>query len=314
MKTPRKTPTAKFRPAFVLLLALSAGCQTEIEIEPPEYKEKTVIEGTIENGRPPVVMLTKSIPYFTYVDTSYLKHNFLVTDATVTVAPEGGEEVALTLQFCPESPFFLAYTTQGLVGRENTSYTLKVECGDTTYTAVTRIPHTFDLDSIGFDTSMELLGDSLATIRSLLTDNGDEQNFYTFSVKLKCPALSDRQWVHCLPLAFDDRAFNGQTFNYEIMRSGPSLFLMPEMSEAEQAAYLRMAFRPGDTVYVKHSQVDYRTYRFLMTGGMEAVYGTNPFMNPAPVESNIVSGNGTESLGNWSGYASKTDTLVWHTR
>ena len=49
---------------YVLLLVLLGGCQTEIEVDLPDYEPKFVVEGYIENGKPAMVILTQSMPYF----------------------------------------------------------------------------------------------------------------------------------------------------------------------------------------------------------------------------------------------------------
>lgn len=295
---------------FVLLALCTTGCEKAIDVKLPDYQPKLVIEGTIENERPAMVILSKSIPYFSEIDIDYLKDSVFITDANVTIASDNGETEQLTCQYCNDSPLYFAYVSNHLVGRENSSYTLTVEYAGNTYTATTTIPRAFKPDSIWFDNSLELLNDSMRTIRLLLTDDPAENNFYGFSVKVKSPKLQDRLWVHCMPIAFGDMAFNGLTFNYEITRAGVSAFLMPEMSPETQHEYYRMTFRPGDTVYVKHSLMDYNTYRFMITGGTDAVFGSNPFLNPAPVIGNI---KGKDVLGCWCGFASTIDTLIWHT-
>ena len=48
-----------FRYVFILVL-LAASCTKEIQIELPEYAPKLVVDGRIEPGVPPIVILTKS--------------------------------------------------------------------------------------------------------------------------------------------------------------------------------------------------------------------------------------------------------------
>ncbi len=295
---------------FVSLVCLSlSGCQTEIEVELPDYLPKLVIEGSIENGEPATVLITKSIPYFTEMDLQYLKDSVLVMDAEVSIATSDGESERLSFQYCNDSPLYFAYKGSHILGKENTSYMLTVKYGGKTYTAKTSIPQTFDIDSLWFDCPSDLVNaDTMRTLRVLLTDDAATTDYYRFQVKVNCARFRDRLWASTLPPAFDDRTFNGLTFNYELERYGVSPILSANMSEDEALYFRRLSFRPGDTVFVKHSRIDYATYRFLSTGGYEAVMGSNPFMNPAPVVSNI---EGDDVLGAWCGYASKTDTIIW---
>ena len=291
---------------------LMLGCQREIDLDLPDYQPKLVVEGTIENGSPAMVMLTRSIPYFSGINFNYMMDSVIVGNlkARVFITSETGESEELTFKITPELPYQMGFIGSKVIGREETHYTLRVEYDGKTYTAETYIPKTFDLDSIGFDQSAEILNEKQATIRMLMTDPADEENYYAFFCKVNSRTLRDRLWVSGLPVAFDDRTFNGLTFNYELTRLGYSYLLLGMMSDDQQEAFGRRTFRPGDTVYVKHTQVDYHTYKYLLSAGSEAVMGSNPFTNPMPAVSNF---NSDEVLGHWSGFAAKIDTIVWWT-
>lgn len=285
------------------------GCQQEIEVDLPDYETKLVVEGSIESGKPAMVILSKSIPYFSNIDLNYLLNNVFIRDAEVYVTSSDGEMERLTFQYCADSPVMFAYCGNNIRGKENTSYTLTINYDGQTYTATTTIPKTFDLEKIWFSTISEFFNaDTMRTIRIQMTDNPAEENYYTFQLKLSCPSFKDRLWTYTVPIAFDDKSISGITFNYELERYGYSTMFSYMMSEEERQAQERITFRPGDTVYVKHSQIDYNSYRFLVTGGTEAIMGTSPFSNPAPVVSNIEHDN---ALGAWCGFASKIDTLIW---
>ena len=294
-----------------VLTILCAGCQTEIDVELPDYTSKLVIEGTIENGQPAMVVLSKSIPFFSEISIETIMQDVLVRDAEVWVTADDGEREQLMFQFYGESPYYMAFVSPTLRGREQMGYTLTVIYHDTTYTAHTTIPHTFDLDSLWIDTAYTMgeLNSQRGNVRCMLTDNPAEDNYYSFSVKVRNKLFTDRLWIYTLPLAFDDQTFNGQTFNFEILRAGVSSFLMPTMdNDTIRRAYFSLNYTHGDTIYVRHSLIDHDTYRFLITGGTDAIFGSNPFTNPAPVSSNII---GENVLGNWSGFASKVDTLIF---
>lgn len=285
------------------------GCQQEIEVDLPDYEPKMVVEGTIENGKPAMVILSKSIPYFSNIDLNYLLNNVFIRDAEVYVTSSDGEMERLTFQYCADSPVMFAYCGNNIRGKENTSYTLTINYDGQTYKATTTIPKTFDLEKLWFSTISEFFNaDTMRTIRIQMTDNPAEENYYTFQLKLSCPSFKDRLWTYTVPIAFDDKSISGITFNYELERYGYSTMFSYMMSEEERQAQERITFRPGDTVYVKHSQIDYNSYRFLVTGGTEAIMGSSPFSNPAPVVSNIEHDN---ALGAWCGFASKIDTLIW---
>ena len=294
---------------FFCLPLVFMGCQQEIEVDLPDYEPKIVVEGTIENGKPAMVILSKSISYFAHIDLNYLLNNVFIRDAEVYVTSSDGETERLMFQYCADSPVYFAYCGNNIRGKENTTYTLTINYEGQTYKATTTIPHTFDLENLWFSSISEYINaDTMRTIRIQMTDNPSEENYYAFQLKVSCPSFKDRLWVSTVPIAFDDKTLNGITFNYELERYGYSTMFSYMMSEEERQSQRRITFRPGDTVYVKHSQMDYNSYRFMLTGGTEAIMGTNPFTNPAPVISNI---EGENALGAWCGFASKIDTLVW---
>lgn len=295
-----------FSVCALLLLGFSA-CQSEIEVDLPDYQSKLVVEGYIENGKPAMVMLSRSVPFFQHIDMNYIVNNVLVMDAVVTLTSSDGESEQLSFLPSADSPYMFAYMGN-IRGKENTRYDLKIEWKGQTYTSTTSILHTFDLDSIGFDQSMELLRDTMKTIRLLLTDDPVEANYYQFFVKVHGKRLHDRLWVSTLPVACDDATFSGLCFNFEILRANPSAFLMPEMTDEEKKEYFRMTYRPGDTVFVKYGLIDFDSYQFWNTGGNNAALGQNPFTNPTPTASNI---KGENVTGIWCGYACKTETLIY---
>ena len=296
---------------FLLAMCmLQMSCQKEIDLNLPEYQSKLVVEGTIESGFPAMVMLTKSIPYFSEIGLDDLMNEVIVngSQARVFVTSELGETEELQWTISPEAPYYMAFMGKNIIGKEQTHYTLTVEYGGKTYTAETYIPKSFSLDSIGFNQDMEILADTMASIRVLFSDPADEVNYYAFFTKVKCPKMQDRLWVCNMPVAFDDRAINGMAITYEVSRYGYSSLMSGLLSEEERRNFSRITFRPGDTVVVKHAQVDHDTYEYLISAGSEAAFGSNPFTAPIPPVPNF---NSDEVLGHWSGYAVGFDTLVW---
>ena len=287
-----------------------ASCQTEIDIELPDYKDAIVIEGYIENGKPPMVMLTKSIPYFAPIDLETLMDKVMIVDAKVTVSSNTGESTELHLQLMEEAPFGIAFTNANLIGECGKDYTLTVEYDNKVYTSKTSIVHTFDLDSIWlqpFGTEK----DSVRTVRCQFTDNAATVDYYQFSVKVSGEKVKDRLWAFSLPIVADDKLFNGLTFNYEIVRTSPSTLFAFALSEEERGDYFRPYYKPGDTIYAKRSLMDYNSYRFWSTAASEIGFGMSAFMSPPPIETNIKCLSGDKVLGVWCGYASKVDTLIY---
>jgi len=303
---------------FVLVLFFS--CQTEIEVTVPEYYNKIVVEGYIENGEYPMVSLYKSAPYFSTMSLEYLMDSIVIRDAKVFVSSSKGEtqELKMNLFPNPKAPLFFAYTGFGFKGEVNTSYTLRVEWNNKIYTSETSILNTFDLDSVYFTPTFgQTQIDSVANLRIAMTDDGAPDNYYQFKVKIYCRDVQeqgtgfyDRLWVPTIPCAFDNSPFKGVSFNYEIVRSSPSTLFLPEMTERELRRYMRMNYRIGDTVYLKYARLDEPSFRFWQSAGGEITFGQNPFMSPNPIQSNITCSTGEKCLGVWCGSASQEMVLI----
>ena len=299
-----------FKYTAAVCLLCFAACQTEIDIDLPDYKDALVIEGYIENGQPPMVMLTKSIPYFAPIDLETLMNDVFVIDAKVTVSSNTGESTELQFQLMEEAPFGFAFTSPNLIGECGKEYTLTVEYNNKIYTSTTSIVNTFDLDSIWLQ-PFGTVDDSVRTVRCQFTDNAATEDYYQFSVKVRGEKIKDRLWAFSLPIVADDKTFNGLTFNYEIVRTSPATLLASSLSEEERRDYFRPYYKPGDTIYAKHSLIDYNSYRFWSTASSEIGFGMSAFMSPPPIVTNIKCQSGDKVLGVWCGYASKVDTLIY---
>jgi hypothetical protein len=295
---------------FVTMIGLLfVGCQKEIEVDIPDYQDKIVIEGSIENGQPAMVIVSNSVPYFSTIDLDMLLNEVFIKDAVVTVTSSTGETEQLTFAYTEESPIYFAYMGQNIIGEPGKSYALRVEYGGKVYTSQTSIVQPVALDSVWLAFIDE--NDTMPTSRILLSDNAETQDYYQFRIKIHGKDLTDRLWVTSMPVAFDDATFNGKTVNYEILRANPSTLFMPTTTDEEEADFYRITYRPGDTIYIKTSMLDYPAYRFWSTISNELSFGQNPFMSPAPIISNI---NGDNAMGVWCGYASTIDTLYYQTR
>lgn len=275
----------------------------------PDYEKKLVVEAYIENGEHPIVMLSQSIDYMSNVNIDTLMKNILVNDAVVTVSSANGERERLHFAFTDRAPLGFAYIGDTIVGQPGVSYKLEILWHEKSYTATTSILQPFELDSVWF--AYHTQGqDSAATIRMLLSDDPAATNYYQFFVKVHGNDLTDRCWVTSIPVVLDDATFNGQTFNFEIMRGNPSPLFAPnqEMVQNNAMDYYRVTFRPGDTVEFRYAAIDYPSYKFWSSANSDIVFGQNPFLSPTPICSNIV---GPNVIGVWCGYASNKRTLIF---
>ena len=291
---------------FILLGMIFTQCQKEIEVELPDYERKIVIEGSIENGQPAMVIVSRSVPYFSTIDIETLMNDVFIRDAEVTVTSSTGQTEQLTFTLNPESPIYMAYTGQSLLGEPGKSYTLTVRYKDKEYTATTSMREPIRLDSAWL--AFLDANDTMPTSRIQLTDPANTHDYYMFRIKVHGKKLHDRLWVTSMPVAFDDATFNGQTVNYEILRANPSSLFMAEMTDEEKEEYYRITYRKGDTIYLKTSSIDYDAFQYWSAMTYELAVGQNPFMSPAPIPCNI---SGENVIGNWTAFASTVDTMYY---
>ncbi len=291
---------------FLFIGMLFSQCQKEIEVNLPDYERKIVIEGSIENGQPAMVIVSRSVPYFSSIDLETLMKDVFITDAEVIVTSSTGETEQLVFSLNPESPIYMAFTGRTLLGEPGKSYTLTVRYDGKEYSATSIMEESVRLDSAWLSFRDE--NDTMPTSRIQLTDRAASHDYYMFRIKVHGKKLHDRLWVTSMPVAFDDATFNGQTVNYEILRANPSSLFMAEMSDEEQAEYYRITYRHGDTVYLKTSMIDYNAFQYWSAMTYELAVGQNPFMSPAPVPCNL---SGENVIGNWTAFASTVDTMYY---
>ena len=280
------------RVSFLVFISFTAQyCEKEVSIDLPQAESKIVVEGWIEHNGHPNVILTRSAPYFTAIDSVTLR-DYVVTKAKVTVISDDRYEV-LTLK--PNDAYFPPYVYFGteLTGETQKTYHLKVEFNniENNLSASTYIPEITEPDSVWFQ--LEPGCDSLGRIWIKLSDNPDEINYYRVLTKR---VGKDKRYVASFKSAFSDRLFNGETITQGFTRGLSDLldFTGDDL------------FSLGDTIRVKFCSIDREHYEFWNTFQNEILLSANPFSaSNARVKSNIQNG-----LGVWGGYAASYHIVV----
>ena len=189
--------------SIVILLLFS--CEKEVTLDLPQAEDKIVIEGTIEQGQYPYVIITRNSAYFEPVDTNTIM-DMLVTDAIVVVS-DGEQTDSLQLSI---NPFVLPYfmyignTIKGEVGK---SYSLIVKHEGKTYSANAFIPPPIPLDSLKFKYVQEPQ-DSIGLVWIYFQDPDTLGNFYRGYTKT---LNKDKTFVHPYSSVSDDLFANGKT-------------------------------------------------------------------------------------------------------
>ncbi len=272
----------------LFFLPFILSCEKEITIDLPSAENKIVVEGYIENGEHPYVMLSKTAPYFAPLDSSSLQQ-YGVKGALVTVS-DG--VTADTLKEIIPGFFYQAFNMKGEAGK---TYTLRVESGEQSLTAQTLIPALLPLDSVWFST--EGKKDSLGYLWCLITDPPSYGNCYKYMVKR---LNKDKDFLASFGSVFEDKFINGKNFKFYIERG------WERGGNAESEAPGEWGyFKKGDTIVLKWSTIDQATFDFWRLAEVESNSNGNPFASPTTIKTNISGG-----IGIWGGYGTVYDTVI----
>jgi len=313
--------------AFAVIASLYA-CEKEITVDLPAAVPKIVVEGNIEQGQAPLVLISKSSSFFAPTDLNSIQ-NLYRSDAVVTLSNGTIEEelIAICSADIPEELLPLvteitgftaeqlsqvnicAYTSFNpqMRGELDKSYTLKVELDADVATAVTKINKLVPLDSLWFRVSGNT--DSLGFLYAVISDPDTLGNAYRWFAKRinSYPEWSDdageqkdQGFIAPLGSVSDDVFFNGLSFEFGFFRG-----TAPNSGKEDDVNDERGFYKIGDTVVVKGCVIDRGVFRFVSSFEDQVASSGSPFASPANVFTNVEGG-----LGLWAGYGAVYDTVI----
>lgn len=270
---------------LVLLVCVSAmitGCNDDIDYVSESYQSKVTVDGFIECGGYPTVILTRSAGFFAPIDSVAIR-GLVATRAKVTVS-DGETEEVLTLK--KHTGYFPPYIYQGVQirGAAGRTYHLKVELEGRVYEASTTITPPVTLDSLWFE-KLEYC-DTIGVIKGRFTDNPDTEDYYRVFTRR---VGRDAQYIPVYLSATGDKYFNGKSFTFSLLRGPESI------SDINENVY----FDKGDTVLVKVCTIDRPHFDFWRTIERELYTVGNPF---ASAGNEVISNVSGGALGVWGGY------------
>jgi len=283
---------------FFLSLLL-VGCEKKVDFKLDQSSPKLVVDASIENGEPPIVVLSKSINYFSKISPQLLAESF-VHNAVVEIS-DGVKAQKLKEYGIPLGNGYTIYyysidssnLTSSFVGQLNKNYRLEIASEGETYSASTTIPNiTKRIDSIRYKLTPNDTSEKKVIVMVTATDPAGYGDYIRYWTK-----RNREMFLPGFTSVYDDLVIDGTTYELEVE---PGIDRNGSFSEDKRA------FKKGDTVTLKLSNINKTTYDFWRT--MEYTYASvgNPFASPVKVLSNI----SNNALGYFGGYASQYRTII----
>jgi hypothetical protein len=284
---------------FFIVAAFNLGCEKDIDFKLKDEEPKLVVEATIENGQPPVVLLSNSQNFFSQISPELLTNSF-VHGADVFVSNGSKTQKLKEYNIPLIGSYNLSYysvdssnTSNIFFGELSKSYSLRIVTGGKEYSATTTIPAiTKRIDSVWYKAGPPQLDTSKVIVMARVTDPPGFGDYIRYFTKRNSDV-----YLPGINSVFDDLFVDGTTYELQVQAGVDRNKTIKEDD---------MFFNKGDTVTFKLSNIDKTTYDFWRT--MEFSYQAvgNPFSTPVKVLGNV----SNNALGYFGGYASQYRTLI----
>lgn len=303
------------------------SCSRKIDFDLPPVEPVVAVEGQIVDGLPPIVVLTETQGYFEPTDVNTVFGTF-VHNADVRMN-DGSQEYQLQ-ELCtnsiPDSLIpqvsallgvdpvslqyfdFCVYTSFDLAsfGVQGKTYDLTITTTDKNIHASTTIPVQVPLDTVWFEPTGDL--DSLGFMWATLSDPSTDGNAYRWAAQrinsytygADSGKIKDPMMVTPLGSVFDDKFFNGLSFDFQYNRG------KTDADESSESPNEYGYFKRGDTVVVQFSTISFPVFKYIRSLENQVASSGSPFASPGNLEYNI-EGDG---VGIWAGYTHFYDTVV----
>lgn len=266
---------------FFILLSLVCSCESD---ELPTGRDVLVVEGWIDDGGFPVVIVTKNLPLTEQSFNMDELSDKLVRWAKVSVVCDGDTTILTGMMNKAYFPPFI-YTTSKMRGMSGKAYQLLVDYNGEHIEAVTTIPPRPDVDSL-IVSNVEG-NDTLYKVRIFFKDNPQERNFYKAFVRV---GTQSRQFRSCYLGTVSDDVLQENN----VMTINRGAFF----NDSDYSPY----FFPNDTILVKFAQIDESSFHFWSDYENHDSFSTNPMF---PVSMNIRT-NIQGGVGYWCGCGAVT--------
>lgn len=284
--------------ALFVLMAMT-GCERDIDISPIAASPKLVVDAEIETNRPPLIFLSKSLNFFTSIDSAELANSF-VHNATVTI--QEGNTVYPMKEFEIRGAngnriFFYSndpLNSQPLTGQQGKKYKLSISVDGKTYTSETEIPLlTKTIDSLWWKKAPNNEDSAKVVIMAKVTDPPGLGNYIRYFT-----SVNNQPYFPGSNSVFDDNIIDGKTYDIQIDKG---------VNRNEEIDFKEYGFfAKGDTAVIKLCNISKPTFDFWRTWEFNFQSIGNPFSSPGKVIGNMSNG----ALGAFCGYASQYKSLI----
>ena len=317
---------------YLLLISIILfSCQEEITLDLPKADDKLVIEGSIENGFPPYIIITKNGGYFDPINSETFDNLFVNDIESVEIWYNDNDGVKLDSVILEQITFFdslppiytdIDYLTSldenGVppslydFSKSGRTYYLEIKWNNQVISSSTTIPEVTPLDCLWVEKSENSKEEYEYDIRALYSDPADQDNFillkskrvqhFEYKDSLECNVKDRPDFSLKIIDAGADVLINGQSFETYFPRPKDSGNPFPDGNynayHTEICEEDTLEFKE-DIVLIKYCQIDEPSLKFWR--GLVRQVGTNgnPFAEPLNLVSNINNG-----LGVFTGYGS----------
>lgn len=287
------------------------SCEKTVKFNVKANPKDIVVEGTIENGQLPYVILTRAVGFYDKIDFNSIQ---FVTGALVTVKDMTSQkQITLkqydidsviggkTFQLTVYAPDFTDSVSMQFKGQEEHIYYLQIQADGKNMESYSKIPTAYKLDSLWFEPvpGKEGLYDALKGLYPDPDTFGNTLRYQTKNNKhIKTGEVET--FYDSFNFAYDDAVINGTKFTITF-----DLGFDQSQNLTGDDLFNQAYAKKGDTVTLKCSAMDHGTYMFWSTLNIAKNSSGNPFATPIKVQGNV-----SNAVGVWGGYGTTYYTII----
>ncbi|MFI5152164.1 MAG: DUF4249 domain-containing protein [Chitinophagales bacterium] len=283
------------------LSILISSCEKSISFNLDKSDSQLVVDASIESNKAPIVILSKSLDYFSEISPDILSSSF-IHGAKVVISSDSTNSTLTEYSIPPDSNGYTVfyYTVDsslgpnaflGVIGKH---YSLSISVNNQQYSAESSIPAlSKKIDSLWWIKAPDNPDTTKVVLKARVTDPPGLGNYIRYFTN-----VDGGPFFPGLNSVFDDQIVDGTTYDVDVDKG----VNRNQSIDLENYAF----FNRGDTVGVRFCNIDKATFDFWRT--MEYNYQSigNPFSSPTKVLGNISNG----ALGYFGGYAAQYVYLI----